>query len=388
MNNSKVLTSPRAAIMAVFAAFGAIVGTFAGSVPQMMASADLTNTSYGLAITLMTAATVASMAISGTLAVRFSHPTLLVALLPLAWALYAGMLTAQSSVPFYIMAMLAGTVLGVVDVIMNAEGSAIEVDLKKPVYTAFHGCVSLSVALVAIASSILSTNFGPWASILLSSTVVFVAMVMVHKFLPARALPVKGIAGRGDRHFTTPLILIGVAAGLVTACEICALFWSSKLLADSAPQLAAISGLGAAFFALCNACVRFIGDRMRARFGDANLMVSGLCVAITGFVGLGMSTTFMANSFFFAVTGFGASVLCPCLFAMASRQTPQNRAQGLSLSMLVAGVPRIIAPTVFGAMAQIYSTNAAFGACALVLAVAMLVVLALNSHVKSIQIPQ
>ena len=385
---SKYLASPRAAIMAVFAAFGAIVGVFSGSVPQMMVGANLTNTSYGLAITLMTATTVASMGVTGALAVRFSHRALLLVLLPLAWTAYAGMLTSGTLLEFSILAAFSGIILGILDVIMNAEGGAIEVDLKRPIYTTFHGSVSLSLAGFAIISSILSTEIGTWASICTASIPVITAMVLVYKFLPSRPLPVRNLDRNDARHFTKPLILIGIAAGLIIACEICALFWSSKLLADTAPQLAAISGIGAAFFGLCNASLRFFGDRLRTRFSEKKIMISTLTLAIVGFGGLGVTTGFAANVFFFAVTGFGLSLLCPCLYSMSSRETPKNRAAGLSISMLVAGVPRIIAPTAFGAMAQNFSTSAAFGACALVLAVAMLVVMNLGSHTKSMQIAQ
>jgi MFS family permease len=382
MTLSTNLASPRAAIMAVFAAFGAIVGVFSGSVPQMMAGANLTNTSYGLAITLMTATTVASMGIAGALAARYSHRRLLLVVLPLAWAAYAGMLTSTSPQDFFILAALSGVIMGILDVIMNAEGGAIEIDLKRPVYTTFHGSVSLSLACFAIISSVLSTEIGTWASICTASIAVIIAMILVYKFLPPRTLPIKNPDNDDTRHFTKPLILIGIAAGLIIACEICALFWSSKLLADTAPQLAAISGIGAAFFGLCNASLRFFGDRLRARFDEKKLMISTLSLAILGFGGLGLTSGFAANVFFFALTGLGVSLLCPCLYAMSSRETPKNRAAGLSASMLVAGVPRIIAPTAFGTMAQNYSTSAAFGACALVLLVAMLVILNLDTHVK------
>lgn len=237
---------------------------------------------------------------------------------------------------------------------MNADGGAIEVDLKRPVYTAFHGNVSLSVACFSIVSSILSTKIGTWASISAAGIVVIIAIVMVQKYLPARVLPVKKLVVGGVRHFTKPLILNGIAARLVIAC---ALFWSSKFLADNVPQLAAISGIGAAFFGLCNVSVRFFCDRLGTHFGETNLMISTMSMTIIGFAGLCLSTGFVANVFVFALTGFGLSLLCPSLFAMSSRETPQNRAAGLSISMLVAGVPRIIVPSAFGVMAQNYSTS-------------------------------
>lgn len=386
MTIPKNLASPRAAIMAVFAAFGAIVGVFSGSVPQMMAGANLTNTSYGLAITLMTATTVASMGVAGALAARFSHRMLLLILLPLAWAGYAGMLTSSSSAMFFILAAVSGTVMGILDVIMNAEGGAIEVDLKRPIYTSFHGSVSLSLACFAIISSIISTEIGTRLSISIAGIAIIMAMILVNKFLPERSLPTQSTENSDKRHFTKPLILIGIAAGLIIACEICALFWSSKLLADTAPQLAAISGIGAAFFGLCNASLRFFGDSLRARFGEKNMMITMLSLAIFGFAGLGLTTGFVANVFFFALTGFGLSLLSPCLYSMSAQETPTNRAAGLSASMLVAGVPRIIAPTAFGTMAQNFSTSTAFGACAFVLIVAILVVVKLTNQKKSSQI--
>ncbi|MGL4488425.1 MAG: MFS transporter [Rhizobiaceae bacterium] len=366
--------TPRMAIMVVFAGFGAIVGAIAGSVPQLMAQSGLNNASYGIGITIMTATTVAAMGLSGTLARHYSHRTLLLVLLPATLVLLFLLLTGRSTTLFFVIAPLFGIAIGATDVIMNAEGGAIEVDLKRPVYTAFHGSVSLSVAFFAIISSLLSSNYGPWASVLASSSMVFIAMAMVYIAVPARelaSLPDRKETTSAFSSFSLPITLIGLAAGLIIACEVTALLWSSELLAATAPELAAISGLGAAFFGLCNAMARFPGDRLRARFGDIPLMTATLGIAIIGFAGLGLTTSFAANVFFFALTGMGLAVLCPCLFAMASNQTPHNRAAGLSAAMLVAGVPRIIAPSLFGWIAEISSTRLAFGLCALVAMAAM-----------------
>jgi len=76
----------------------------------------------------------------------------------------------------------------------------------------------------------------------------------------------------------------------------------------------------------------------------------------------------------------GVAILCPCLFAMAGRETPHNRAAGLSVAMLVAGIPRIVMPTVIGAVAEIYSTRVAFGLCAVALVCALLVIRRLARH--------
>ncbi len=381
------LGTPRAAIMAVFAAFGAIFGTFAGSVPQMIAHYNLNSASYGLGVTVMSATTVAAMTLSGKIARHVSHRHLLLALLPAIWMLLLLLFTASWLPLFFILMALLGAAAGVIDVIMNAEGGAIEVDMKRPVYTAFHGSVSLSIAVFAILSSILSTAYGTWVSAFAASLVVVVAMIMIFANVPSRALPTHAAhitQSKRSGTITRPLFLIGVAVGLVFVAELAALLWSSKLLAETAPELAALSGLGAAFFGLCNAIVRFPGDRLRARFGEFRLMRIMLCVAILGFAGLAATGTFTANVFFFALTGMGLSLLAPCLFAMAARETPWNRAAGISTAMLVAGFPRMTSPSLFGTIAELATTRFAFGLCALVLVGSLV---AVNALARTKQLP-
>lgn len=377
-------STPRAAIMVVFAAFGACVGTFVGSVPQIIAHYGLDNSSYGIGVTIMTVATIAAMGLSGTMARHVSHRHLLLVLPPAALLLLAVLLTGTSAAVFVIAIVLYGFATGALDVIMNAEGGQIEVAQGKPIYTAFHGSVSLSVAFFAIVASILSTRYGTWASLIAAATAIGIAMVMVWRNIPQQRLEPVAAAGGPSRklgsHFTLPLVLMGLAMGLVIASEIAALFWSSKLLADMAPQLAATSGLGAAFFGLCNALVRFPGDLLRQRFGDVPLMSGTILVAVVGFAGLALSESYAANVFFFALTGMGLALICPCLFAMAARETPTNRAAGLSVAMLIAGVPRIIAPAAFGLIAETFSIQLAFGLCAILLLAAFAVIRQLARH--------
>ena len=119
---------------------------------------------------------------------------------------------------------------------------------------------------------------------------------------------------------------------LIIAGETAALMWSAKLLDELAPSLAAIAGLGAAFFGICNAAVRFPGDRLRARFGDLPLMVVSLVIAICGFLVLGVSGNFAVSAAAFAAVGLGTAVLIPCIFALAARFVPANRAGGPRMS--------------------------------------------------------
>jgi MFS family permease len=368
--------------MLVFAAFGAVVGAFSGAIPALVRQTGVSSESLGLALTGLTIATILVMAFGGALSRRFSNRSLLLAALPLLALTLAAMLMAKTAA-LLIASMLAhGLVIGLTDVIMNAEGSAVENDLKRPVFTAFHGSVSVSIACFAILSSFLTTRFGPGSSAAAASLLCALAWLAVYANVSGRPLQSKS-QRLAANVFTAPLILMGLIAGLVISCETSAMYWSAKLLDEAAPQLAAVTGLGVAFFGLCNAVIRIPGDTLRARFGDFRLMAISSLAAIAGFVSLSLSPSFAFSVFSFALVGLGTAIICPCIYNMAAAQTPSNRAAGLSFALLVTGAPRIAVPAIFGALSGAFSTKAAFGLCAALMCAALALIAVLRSRTQA-----
>jgi hypothetical protein len=77
-----------------------------------------------------------------------------------------------------------------------------------------------------------------------------------------------GALGRSGLSFAPALIGLGAVVGVSIAAELAASVWSTLLLREEAPRLAAISGLGAAFFSACQAALRFNADAIRLRISD------------------------------------------------------------------------------------------------------------------------
>ncbi len=377
MTIQSAFSSPRAAIMAVFAAFGAAVGTLAGSVPTVLRDAGVDSPTFGLALTISTAATVLAMSLGGAIARIASNRLVLLVGLPVFWLMLAAFLVSATPGWFFAAFFSMGFMFGLVDIFMNAEATAIEHDLRRPVFTAFHGCVSAATAVFAILSSFVSTQWGTGAAALAAG----VAFAIAWSLTCLNVAPRQLVRGRAVRIMAlpnkTPLVLLGIAAGLIIAGETAALLWSAKLLEDMAPSLAAISGLGAAFFGLCNAMVRLPGDALRARFNEFPLMIGSLAVAMTGFVVLGLSGNFVLSVAAFACIGFGVAILIPCIFTVAVRFVPHNRAGGLGFISLLSGVPRVLAPWFFGWVAGLTSISFAFGLVAIALAVALALIVTL-----------
>ncbi|MGB9141264.1 MAG: MFS transporter [Aestuariivirga sp.] len=378
--------TPRAALMLVFAGFGAAVGCWAGAIPQVMAATGTDSFHLGIGFTLSSLAGVSAMALGGIIGRRVSNRSVMLGVIPVL-ALNTILLLVSTQPWLFFASLIAfGAVLGFIDMAMNAEASAIEHDLRRPIFTAFHGSVSIAIALFAIASSFVSTLVNTFATSCLAVLMLAAAWLMVYRLVPARVITSGKAGGLSNLSTKLPLVIMGLAVGLSVTAETSTLFWSAKLLNDQAPQLAAIAGLGAAFYGTCNAIVRFSGDRLRALFNEIPLMLASLVLATAGFMTLGLSISFTVNVIAFAAVGFGLAILCPCLFNMAASQVPANRAAGLSFISLVAGPPRVLAPWAFGWIATSQSTSFAFGLCAVILAVAFGLIISLQSLNRGAQL--
>jgi hypothetical protein len=370
--------SPRTAITTVFVAFGVAIGALAGSMPSVMRNTGIDAETFGLGLTLSTVLTVGAMSVGGQIARVASNRAVLLAVLP-AFALSLGAyLTAATPLWFFVTIPIMGLCFGLTDLFMNAEAVALEHDLRRPVFMTFHGGVSAGVGFMAVAASWLSTQWGTWAVATLACVMFALSWVMVQRAIPPRPLATGKAARIGTLPNKTPLMLLGFAAGLIIAAETAALLWSAKLLDDLAPSLAAIAGLGAAFFGICNAAVRFPGDRMRSLLGEMPLMVGSLVVSICGFLALGMSGSFVVSVAAFASVGFGLALLIPTIFAMSARLVPENRAGALSFVSLLTALPRILAPLAFGLVAARLGTAFAFGLVAVGLLASLVLILAFN----------
>ncbi len=364
--------------MAVFAAFGGAIGALAGSMPTIMRNAAIDSETVGLGLTISTVMTVTAMSLGGQIARFASSRAVLLAVIPVFGVLVFAYLTSQSPTWFYLAIIPMGFAFGLTDVFMNAEASALEHDMRRPVFTAFHGAVSVGVAVMAIASSFISTSIGTWATGLVVMASLAIAWVMVRAAVQPRPLA----KGQNARIFALPnkmpLVLLGLAAGIIIAAETAALLWSAKLLDELAPSLAAIAGLGAAFYGLCNAALRFPGDLLRSHIGDMPLMIGSVIVAAAGFAALGLTESFGPSVAAFAAVGLGTALLIPCVFAMAAAFVPANRAGGLAFVSLLTAVPRSTAPVVFGTVAAGFGTGLAFGLVALAMLVALVLIVILS----------
>lgn len=357
----------------MFFALGVGVGLWGGASGAILARAGVDPAAFGVMLTVYTAAYLAAMSATGALALRFGMRRVVVVAAALFGAALCGLMNASSGAA--VAGLLIGSefVGGVVDVTMNAEGARIERRNGKPILARLHAAASAGMAAGAIAGSLIVASPVPWTAGLIAAAGLVAAGLGYDR--AARAEPPASLAGLPgppvrSLSFAPALIGLGLVVGVSIAAETAALVWSSILLRVEAPRLAAVAGLGAAFFALCQSALRFNVDLVRLRFSDKRIIVGSFALAAAGFALTAADAGFAASVVGFALIGFGTAAIVPCGFALAARQSPGAPAVGLSSVSLFSVLTRLPAPLATGAIAQSFSLPVAFGAFAAALVAA------------------
>ncbi len=371
--------SAHGAILLTFATFGAVVGSHVGALPKLIATSGISPFAFGVVAAIGMISNIVAMSLGGLLGGllgrRIDHRSALLIALPCLGVAFVYALLVGSLLSFTLSFVFMSFALGTIDLFMNAEASVVEQSLGRPVFNSYHGTVSLGIAGFAIVGSLVAVLLQPWFLAVLVLPLLGLCWAAIYKIIPP------GIAHHEDTaNAAAPplprriLTFVGLAAGFNVACEGAAILWAGQLLSSIAPELAAISGLGVAFYGLCGGTVRMMGDGMRSRWGDLRVMTVSLFIAIAGFSVLGLAPGFWWSVAAFACVGFGLAVTFPCLFSLTGKIAPQNRAAAMGYVAFIGGFPRIILPYGLGLLAGQFALGAVFSACAVVALVALIII--------------
>lgn len=366
--------TPHGTILLVFACFGAVIGTHVGAMPVLIANSGISSLAYGVVAAIGMLVNISCMMLGGLLSRHTSHRTVLLVTFPFLFAALAYALLVNSVFSFGLSFVLTSLAFGTIDLFMNAEASVVEQRLGRPVFNKYHASVSFSIAVFALIGSIVAVLLQPWFALLLIAPIVAVTWAAIYKVIPKDEPHVLDAPRTEEKLPRRILTFMGLAAGLNVACEAASILWAGQLLATIAPELAAISGLGVAFYGICGGTMRFLGDGLRARFGEVRLMSVSIFVAISGFLVLGIAPGFWPSVFAFTAVGFGLAVTFPCLFSLTGQLVPHARASAMGYMASIGGIPRIMLPYLLGVLASAYGVSAVFAACAAVSFAALLLI--------------
>ena len=363
--------SPRLAIALTYMCFGVCVGVNIGALPELQTRTGVTAYIFGYMAALGTLANIAMMTLGGTINRRFDHRTVLLFIMPLVFVSMTYTLTVTSVFTFAFSFIVFNLMLGTLDLFMNAEGSSIEHQAGKPIFASLHGTTLLAMGVFALMGSYISVTYSPIYAALPTLPMFAAAYYAVYTTIPHGVSHTEAVEKKSTQLPVKALVLIGAVIGLDVACELSCVQCAGQLLAKLQPSLAAYSGLGVAFYCLCNGSVRLVGDGLRKRFGDMPLMYVSFIIGTIGFTILGTSPGFAVSVFAFALAGMGLALIFPCMFSIAGQLTPQTRAAALGLVSGIGGIPRFLFPMLLGNLAAIYGLNSIYVAAAVTCVVAL-----------------
>jgi hypothetical protein len=354
------LRGPRIATSVIFAAHGAVTGTFAARVPWIADHVGAEVGTLGLALLMPGLGSLVAMPLSGRLVHRFDLRSL-VRVLILLWPAALVLTSLPTDVPLLCATLVVyGATAGLADVAMNAHAVLIEERLQRSVMSGFHGWWSvggLAGSAVAAGAARIGldarVHFAITAVALMLLTLVASSRLIPHRPHPAVDEPPAFALPSGR---VLPIGLIGLCA---VFAEGASLDWSAVYLSDLLHHPAAVGAATVSIFSVCMAAARFGGDWVVHRVGPVTTVrLSGLC-ATAGALIVVLAKPAALVIAGFGLLGIGIAVVVPLVFAAAGKI-------GTSPGRSIAGVAGIaygsglIAPGVIGGIAHLSSLTVSF----------------------------
>lgn len=354
--DSAVATSVRGrwAVAAIFLVNGFLTGSWAPQIPVFAARLEIGEGTLGLLILLFGAGAVGSMSWCGYLISRYGSQNVVRwfgaagTLGLLAVALAPGIASAA-------FAMIAfGGLIGGMDVAMNANAVIVERRLGRAIMSSSHGFWSLGGFIGGGLGGLAIERFGHLGHAAgATAAAVAIAGVALWYIVPDGRPPA---GGERNRRIALPasagIYLIGLMALFCMIPEGAVLDWAAIYLRQEMDADLATAGFAFAGFSGTMAAMRFLGDRVRNRFGAVATMRASALIAACGLLAGGLSPEPWMAVAAFAFCGLGIANMVPIVFSAAGNQKDLSPGAGMAVVTTMGYSGILMAPSAIGFVAE------------------------------------
>lgn len=282
--------------------------------------------------------------------------------------------------------LLYGVAIGSLDVAMNVQATELEERYGRPIMSSFHGIYSVGDMAGALGAGLAATlALGLGSHFFIAALILLLAGVGGCRLMTANRTAEKG-SGDKAPAFIRPngvLLLIGLIAFTALLAEGSVGDWSAIYLSDHQGADTRTAAIALTVFALAMAIMRFLGDRLVARFGPfAMLRISG-SLAATGLTVTLLTDAPMIAIVGYGVAGLGIAVLFPVALSVASKFS------GMSTGASVAAVATLgyggflVGPPLIGLLADQIGLPLALGVVVALVATILPLAWMVSRQVKS-----
>ena len=374
----QALVRARRATHLAFFVFGAVMAAFGVHVPSIRAHYGLDDGQLSMALFGVAAGAVLCLAFAGRLIAAHGHRRTCAAAALAMCAALALLLRFEHPAALGVLVVVFGACVGLYDVAINAEGSAIETALGRKVMSQMHGLWSLGGMAGALSGAAMTR--GGWAPALQTGVVAAAALVAAgvacagllprraHAWQAAQAAaasPGGPAPASGWRQMAAPtrrrVALLGALAVLGMLAEGAIYDWSVLFLQRERGAPADVAALGFAAFSAAMAAGRFGGDRLRERMPSSRLLAGSALLA-----GVSMALVLLTDAVpvalvGLALVGFGLANVIPVLYIASARLPGASAAAGLAIVSSFGWLGVVIGPPLVGSLAQATSLTVGLG---------------------------
>jgi len=328
MSQLRQYSRARIAITTAFIINGSIAGTFYSRVADIKEDLDLSNSTLGFALLIISIGVLLGIAFSGKQTAKSgSAPITLYGTYSLGAALLL-VGTANNYLTLCLTLFVLGACLAVQDVAMNSHAIVLEQEADKRYMSTFHAMFSLG----ALGGGVI----GAWFSqhnIDLMRHAAFIAMLLFlanffvrNWFLPAE-LDQHALEGKKKIKKPKIFLIVGLLGLCGTIGEGSAGDWGAILARDTFDATPFVSTLPFICFSAAMVIGRLFGDRLAHRYGPMKLIVGGGLIAGIGLGGGLLFGGMVGVIFGWLTMGIGLSTVIPMLFSQAG-EIAKNRFDG------------------------------------------------------------
>ncbi|MCA8415240.1 MAG: MFS transporter [Burkholderia multivorans] len=278
---------------------------------------------------------------------------------------------------------LFGFSMATLDVAMNAEASAVELALGKPIMSSLHGMFSIGgMAGAAAGGALLSAGMSPAVHLALAAATCAAVLVAASPAVLPH-VPHHDEAHRSGNRWRSPALwMLGGIALVALIAEGAMYDWATVYMRDVVAASPAAASAAYAAFSGGMAAARFAGDAVRARFGAPQLVFASASLACAGMIGALLVPHAAAVLIGFTLMGLGLANMMPVLFAAAARVKGIHAAEGLAHVAGLAYFGLLFGPVVIGAVAQAANLSIGLSVVALCAALVAIVAPKVLAHLK------
>lgn len=358
------LQRARFSVFVYFLLCGSAVTVWATHIPVVQEKLGISHAQIGILILLLGAGALASMqAIGGAVDKYGSAKTLKACSIALGIALFLPGI-AVNYLSLSIAMFILGTTIGAIDIAMNAQALEIETAYGRPIFSSFHAMWSIGgVVGTAVSSGALSLNVPMWATMFTWGAVTIIVGLLLSKDLlsrvPVQKTPsIKSASAKIKELYF--VIFIGCVSAAAAVIEGVGIDWSALFSIERFNVSVATAGVSIGTFSAAMAVVRFLADKVVAKFGRIFVIRFGALISAMGMALALTSPGLWLSWVGWAIAGIGISAVVPQCMAFGS-DIGEEQNQGRNLAKVVgltyAGV--LGGPAIIGFLGSLVGLQAA-----------------------------